>query len=173
MQGRWGWSSYSHTGRPTCRGAGRMPGIQEGSPGMQAGCLGCRKCPLGWRQDAWDGAVAWTAKQTMSWQPCLLWPWVSSCPRHTTLRGCSGTLIFLECFIPFLKCFQFGQHDRPRPCIFAKCLPLQSVYISKEIWAICFCFTGFPVQNSLVVTKLKKPFKSLPRCPQCLSGAAE
>lgn len=38
----------------------------------------------------------------------------------------------------------------PNPkCIFAKRLLLQSAYISKKIWAICFCFIGFTVENSL------------------------
>lgn len=36
----------------------------------------------------------------------------------------------------------------PTPkCLFAKRFPLQSVYISKKIWAICFCFIGYAIRN--------------------------
>jgi hypothetical protein len=50
----------------------------------------------------------------------------------------------------------------PNPkCISAKLLHLQSVYIWKKIWAICFSFIGFTIQKfSLVETKCKKSFKS-------------
>lgn len=38
----------------------------------------------------------------------------------------------------------------PNPkCIFAKLPPLQSVYISKKTWAICFHFIGYNIQNLL------------------------
>ena len=93
--------------------------MQEVSPGMQAGCLG------------WGSCLDGQADHVLTALPFMTLSVLVSLSHHTP--GMFGTLIFLECFIPFLKCFQFGQHARPRPCIFAKCLPLQSVYISKEI----------------------------------------
>ena len=33
-------------------------------------------------------------------------------PSHHTRWECSGTFMFLQCFIPSLKCFQFGQSAR-------------------------------------------------------------
>lgn len=42
----------------------------------------------------------------------------------------------------------FSVWQNPK-CIFAKLFPLQSVHIAKKIWAICFCFIGCALQNSL------------------------
>lgn len=52
-------------------------------------------------------AVVATVDQNM-W-PCLCKLHFFVCPHHITLSASvSGTFMLFQCFIPFLKCFQFG-----------------------------------------------------------------